>query len=140
MNEVMPYVDYFFPSLPADTEVLFGTSDPQETIKAALDKGVQVVAVKMGEKGAVIGTQEEVIEIPPHTPGQVVDTTGAGDAFNGGFLHGTLNSMTPRDAATLGSIAAGLKVRGRGRWLCLCLDLLRLSVLSCPGVQLGRFG
>ena len=114
MDEVMPYVDYFFPSLPADTEVLFGTSDPHETIKAALAKGVKVVAVKIGEKGAVVGTADEIVEIPPHTPEAVVDTTGAGDAFNGGFLHGTLNGMSPKDAATLGSIAAGLKVRGRG--------------------------
>ena len=43
-----------------------------------------------------------------------MDTTGAGDAFNGAFLHGLLTGRTPRDAATLGSIAAGLKIRGRG--------------------------
>ena len=49
-----------------------------------------------------------------HSPGPVVDTTGAGDAFSGAFLHGLLTGMGPRDAALLGTVAAGLKVRGRG--------------------------
>ena len=42
------------------------------------------------------------------------DTTGAGDAFDGAFLHGLVHSMTPLEAARLGVVTAGLKVRGRG--------------------------
>jgi 2-dehydro-3-deoxygluconokinase len=114
MEELLPYVTYFLPSCPADTRVLFGTEEPRQVIAQAQARGVKVAAVKCGESGAVIGYGDEVFEAPPHVSGPVVDTTGAGDAFNGGFLHGLLNGMSPRDAATIGSIAAGLKLRGRG--------------------------
>ena len=114
MDELMPYVTYFLPSAPADTEALFGTLDAGRVIDEALSRGVQVVAVKRGELGAIVGTATEAFEVPPYTPAPVVDTTGAGDAFNGGLLHGILQGMSLRDAASLGSIAAGLKIRGRG--------------------------
>lgn len=114
LREVLPGVDIFFPSLPSDTEAYFGTSDPRRVIAEAQAAGVGVVAVKQGDRGALVGAGGEVFEVPAHVPGPVVDTTGAGDAFNGGFLHGVLAGMSYRDAATLGSIAAGLKVRGRG--------------------------
>ena len=46
--------------------------------------------------------------------GNVIDDTGAGDAFNGGVLHGIASGMSPYKAATLGSIVAGLQIRGVG--------------------------
>jgi 2-dehydro-3-deoxygluconokinase len=114
MNEVLPYVDYFLPSAPADSRALFNTDDPRVVIEEGLSRGVSVVSVTCGESGVVVGDGKEVFELDPITPGEVVDTTGAGDAYNGGFLHAMLNGMSIRDAAVLGSIAAGLKVRGRG--------------------------
>ena len=114
MEEVLPYVDYFLPSAPADSEALLDESDPRGVVERFRDRGIGVVAVKRGSSGALVGTGDELFEVPAYSPGPVVDTTGAGDAFNGGFLHGLLHGMSPRDAATLGSIAAGLKVRGRG--------------------------
>ena len=114
MDELLPHVTYFLPSAPADTEALFGTRDARQVIDEVLSRGVEMVAVKRGELGAIVGTANEVFEVPAYTPAPVVDTTGAGDAFNGGLLHGILQGMSVRDAASLGTIAAGLKVRGRG--------------------------
>ena len=114
MERTLPYVTYFMPSAPADTDVLFGTSVPEDVISEARSRGVEITAVKLGERGVVVGTSDSIIECPAYTPGRVVDTTGAGDAFNGAFLHGILSGMNVRDAATLGTVTAGLKVRGRG--------------------------
>jgi 2-dehydro-3-deoxygluconokinase len=114
MSEVLPYVDYFLPSAPSDTEAFLGTSDPREAIAIVREKGPDTVAVTCGASGAVVAVGDDVFDVPVYTPGPVMDTTGAGDAFNGAFLHGLLEGRSPRDAATLGSIAAGLKVRGRG--------------------------
>lgn len=114
MEEILPYVTYMLPSSPADVEALFGISDPLESLEVMRGIGVQVVAVKCGKKGALLSAGEEVVKVPAHTPSTVVDTTGAGDAFNGGFLHGLLNGMDLLDAGRMGSIVAGLKVRGRG--------------------------
>ena len=114
MAEVLPYVNYLLPSLPSDSEALLDTSEPLEVVEQLRDRGADLVAVKCGEHGAVVSIADQVFEVPAYTAGPVVDTTGAGDAFNGGLLHGLLRGMDPRDAATLGTIAAGLKVRGRG--------------------------
>ena len=114
MDEVMPYVNYFFPSVPSDSEALLGTSDPREIVESLRSTGVDMVAVKCGSSGAVVGIADDVFEVSAYAPSPAVDTTGAGDAFIGGFLHGLLSGMSHRDAATLGSITAGLKVRGRG--------------------------
>lgn len=114
MERVIPYVDYFLPSLPADTDVLFGTQDAQTIIDQSLESGATIVAVKMGAEGAIIGTIDGTFSIPPYTAGPVVDTTAAGDAFNAGFLHGMLENMSPKDAGTFAAIAAGCKIRGRG--------------------------
>jgi sugar/nucleoside kinase (ribokinase family) len=77
-------------------------------------RGVPVVAVTRGKDGAIVGLEDRVIEVEAYSPGGPIDTTAAGDAFNGGFLHGILNGMDIEDAARLGSITAGLKLRGRG--------------------------
>ena len=114
MEQTLPYVTYFMPSAPADTDVLFGTSVPVEVIEEGRSRGVAITAVKLGESGVVVGTSDSTIECPAYTPGEVVDTTGAGDTFNGAFLHGILKGMNVSDAATLGTVAAGLKVRSRG--------------------------
>ena len=114
MEEILPYVTYMLPSAPADVEALLGLSDPQKALEVIRDRGVPVVAIKCGRRGALLGTEDEVLEVPAYTQGSVVDTTGAGDAFNGGFLHGLLCGMNLGDAARIGNIVAGLKVRGRG--------------------------
>jgi len=44
----------------------------------------------------------------------VMGTSGAGDVFDGAFLHGLIAGLTPARAARLGVVAAGLKLRGRG--------------------------
>ena len=114
MEATLPYVTYFLPSFPSDTELLFGASKPRQVVEEVRARGVQVVAVKCGSSGVVVGAGEDVFEVPAYSPGPAVDTTGAGDAFSGAFLHGLLAGMSARDAALLGTVAAGLKVRGRG--------------------------
>jgi 2-dehydro-3-deoxygluconokinase len=114
MDEVMPYVSYFLPSVPADSEALLGTSDARRAVEIGRDRGASMVVATSGEAGATVGVGDEVFEVDAYTAGPVVDTTGAGDAFKGAMLHGLLRGMSTRDAATLGAIAAGLKIRGRG--------------------------
>ena len=112
--ELLPYVDYFLPNSSDDAPALIESDDPYLMVRHYRDLGVPVVAVTRGEDGAVIGFQEEVVEIPPYSPGGPIDTTAAGDAFNGAFIHGLLNGMSVADAGRLGTITAGLKLRQRG--------------------------
>ena len=114
MDEVMPFVSYYLASVPADSEAFLGTSDPREVVKIGLDRGARLVVATCGEAGVVVGEGDDEFEVEAYNAGPVVDTTGAGDAFKGALLHGLLQGMSTRDAATLGCIAAGLKIRGRG--------------------------
>ena len=111
---MIPYVDYFLPNVPDDSLMLLGIDDPYEIVAYFRSRSVPVVAVTRGEDGAVVGVGDRIIEVPAYRPDGPIDTTAAGDAFNGGFLHGILRGLDVEDAAQLGSVTAGLKLRGRG--------------------------
>lgn len=85
-----------------------------DTLEHALDKlapRIPLIVVKCGSRGAVIqrqtqhGPQRDVI--PPLTV-QPVDTIGAGDSFNAGFLHAWLNGNDPLRSAAFGNITGAL--------------------------------
>ena len=113
-SELLPFVDYFLPNSSDDAPALIGSDDPYRMVRHYRDMGVPVVAVTRGEEGAVIGSEDGIVGIPAYSPGGPIDTTAAGDAFNGAFIHGLLNGMSVEDAGKLGTITAGLKLRQRG--------------------------
>ena len=113
-SELLPYVDYFLPNSSDDAPALIGSDDPYRMVEHFRDLGVPVVAVTSGEEGAVIGFEDRVVEIPPYSPGGPIDSTAAGDAFNGAFIHGLLNGMSVPESGRLGTVTAGLKLRQRG--------------------------
>ena len=113
VNELLPFVDIFMPSFPEDTQAMAGFSKPEQVIDHYLYKGLKLVVVKAGPRGAFVGYRKE----SEHVPGlqvTAIDTTGAGDAFNGGFLHGLVQDLSLVDCARLGNATAGLKVTSRG--------------------------
>ena len=114
LDEVIPYVDILLPSAPEESDALFGTDDAREVIESARHRGVDLVAVKCGASGAVLGVDDEIHVLPAYVPDNVSDTSGAGDVFNGALLYGLTNGMSALESATLGTVMAGLKIRGRG--------------------------
>jgi len=114
MEEILPLTDIFLPGCPEESFHLMQTADPMAIDAFARERGVKIVAIKEGEAGCVVvenGVARRV-NVPHHiTP---VDTSGAGDAFNAGFLHGLLRGLEPPEAAQLGVATAALKVKGRG--------------------------
>ena len=75
--------------------------------------GVQIVAVKLGDKGCYVTNGAERKTIAPFKV-QVVDTTGAGDAFNAGFLYGLLHDKTLAECGRLGNFVAAQSVTKMG--------------------------
>ncbi len=69
------------------------------------DHGV-VAALTRSEKGSVVVTADEVIEVPAHPVDELVDTTGAGDLYAAGFLYGFSRGMDLATCGALGSLAA----------------------------------
>ncbi len=114
MQELMPYVDIFMPSLPADSEPLFDSDSPDEVITKSHEMGVKIVVLTMGEIGAIVSDGNKQYKISPYIYGKVVDTTGAGDSFKGGFLHGFLSNKSIEESTLIGNISAGITITGRG--------------------------
>ena len=102
--------------------LLTGETDPEQATDVLLDQGVKIVAVTLGAKGAFIRLRNESRLIPGFRS-NAIDTTGAGDAFFGGFLYRylscgkALKEVTLEDAAhyaRFGNATASLCVERRG--------------------------
>ena len=65
-----------------------------------------IAALTRSEKGSVIVTEDEVIEVPAHPVAELVDTTGAGDLYAAGFLYGYSQGLPLERCGALGSLAA----------------------------------
>jgi adenosine kinase len=74
--------------------------------EAAVLEQVEAVVVTRGEKGATIALHGGTIEVPAVPPRQIVDPTGVGDAFRGGFMKGLASGADYEVCGRLGSVAA----------------------------------
>ena len=72
-----------------------------------------IVAVKLGAKGA-LAIGPDGARARPGVPGDPVDTTGAGDSFDAGFLRAWLDGGSIADALRLGAVCGALSTLGRG--------------------------
>ncbi len=106
LGEALALTDVLKPCKAAARE-LTGDEDPARMAENLLDSGPAMVALTMGAEGCLVATREGVA----HCPGfrvQVVDTTGAGDAFLGGFSYALLKGRAPADAGRFANACAAL--------------------------------
>lgn len=109
--DALAYTDVFLPNL-QELQAISGIRD----LDAALDQmaaRVPTVAVKLGPDGALC-RQGRMTARDPGFPVEVVDTTGAGDSFNAGFLCGYVNGWELADALALGCACGSLSTRAAG--------------------------
>ena len=85
-----------------------------ETALAAIRKDCRLAAVTRSEKGSVIVRGDETIVVEAIAIGELVDTTGAGDLYAAGFLHGYTKGYDLKRCGDLGSLAAGLVIQQIG--------------------------
>ena len=82
--------------------------------QALLDQGVGTALITLGENGALLHDGNAPVHIPAFSAGPVVETTGAGDAFNGGFAAALARGDAPLDAVRFGSATAAISVTRPG--------------------------
>ncbi len=112
-KSVFPFIDYFTPN---ETEASFYVGHPvnsnDDASRAAsklLDMGIKNVIITLGEKGAYFANANETFSSPiANLSSPVLDTTGAGDAFNAGFAVALTENKSIKDAILFASATAGL--------------------------------
>ncbi|MDB5554827.1 MAG: Sugar kinase, ribokinase family [Rhizobium sp.] len=97
-----------------DEAAHFGDMSVEQTIERYHGLGAASVVVKDGAKGATISGAGAVIHIDAHPPAVVVDTTSAGDSFNGGYLARLVAGDSPSDAARFAARVASAVIGQHG--------------------------
>lgn len=116
--QIYPLCDYVTPN-EAETEELTGIKvetldDARRAGDKLLSMGVGAAIITLGEKGALLHMQDASEHVPAVSAGPVVETTGAGDAFNGGFAAALARGSAPLDAVRFACAVAGISVTRPG--------------------------
>ena len=116
-NDFFKLVDYFTPN---ETEAEFYTgikiinkNDAKESAKKLYEMGIKNVIITLGEKGLYYFNGKEEIYMEANQV-KAIDTTGAGDAFNGGFSFALLKGKKIRDCLEFANKVAGLSTTKLG--------------------------
>jgi sugar/nucleoside kinase (ribokinase family) len=112
-KRVLELVD-IFKSSSNEIEAVTGQSGLESAIRAVHDHGVKIVIVTLGPNGAAVSVEDAVHNVPAYKPEKLVDPTGAGDAFIGGFLAEYVRGEDCAWCSYVGSAAASLVVEGIG--------------------------
>jgi len=115
---VYPLCDYVVPN-ETETAALTGLrldslDDARRAGDALLAKGVGAALITLGEKGALFHARDRSLHVPAVNAGAVVETTGAGDAFVGGFAAALARGNDPLAATRFGCAVAGISVTRAG--------------------------
>jgi sugar/nucleoside kinase (ribokinase family) len=124
------WIDIFFAN-DEEARLITGEINLISAGKALVKMGPSLVLLKKGEHGALVFGRDFVFGVPAHPCEDVVDPTGAGDSFAGGFLGylDKVRGLAPKEvrrAAVYGSVLASFAIEdfGIGRFLTLDRDLV----------------
>ncbi|AWB47919.1 ribokinase [Gemmobacter aquarius] len=117
-DDILALCDYVTPN-ESEAEGLTGlpvttVAEAEKAADALLDRGVGAVIITLGEKGALYRDRTRSVHVPVIGAGPVVETTGAGDAFNGGFAVALGEGRDVVDAVRFGCATAGISVTRAG--------------------------
>ena len=111
LDEVFPYVDIFLPNKQEACRVA-GTEDVQQAIHQ-LAARVPMLVVKLGAEGALLRRGKEEFRAPGFKV-EVIDTVGAGDSFDSGFLHKYLAGASLSECLSFGNRTAAYSTTAAG--------------------------
>ena len=107
-------VNFFLPS-EVEAKRLYGANAPEQAAREFAKAGPQVVVIKLGAEGSLVyDVHHDQLNHVPCYPANVRDTTGAGDAYCGGFLAGYLLTGDALTAAQYGTVSASYVIEAIG--------------------------
>ncbi|GAA0135007.1 carbohydrate kinase [Paenibacillus sp. YSY-4.3] len=124
VKSIISKVDVIKPS-EDDAERLFGKDEPVKQLEKFLELGAKLVIMTLGKDGAIVSNGKETLSFDSLAT-EVVDTTGAGDAFWSGFYAALIKGHSIREALHLGFAVSAYKLRFTGA----VVHLPRLDVIK----------
>jgi len=112
-ERVLGLIDIFKSSL-SELRAVTGLSELEPAVKAIHDHGVKIVIATLGAKGAAVSVDGAIHRVPSCKPEILVDPTGAGDAFIGGFLAEYVRGEDCSWCSCVGAAVASLVVESIG--------------------------
>lgn len=116
MSDVLARTDIALPTF-EDERAVFGDRTPDDTVRRLRASGIAEIAVKLGPRGSLIADARTTAHVPARPVPDVVDTTAAGDSYNGAYLAARLTGATRRDAAESATALAAEVIAHRGALL-----------------------
>jgi len=114
-KEIAPYIDFCFPSYPLDAHYFSQPIlSPEDLVIGFQSLDIPNVLVKAASQGVYVNCDGPIKHYPAYAVEHVINTTGAGDAFNGGFLHGLTQGKSMEACIQLGLVTAALKTTQAG--------------------------
>jgi 2-dehydro-3-deoxygluconokinase len=113
IRALAPFVSIVAPTF-ADEAALFGDAAPPQTVVRWRDWGAEEVVIKLGAEGCLVCDASGTTAVPAIKVHPVIDTTGAGDAFNAGFLAARRAGQNPVQAARAANRVAAIVIQHRG--------------------------
>ena len=113
LKPLIPYIDI----LMVDQHEALNITAEDSIEKAAdtlLDKGFKIIVIKLGERGVLVKNISIMKHIPATPPKRFIDTIGAGDAFDAGFLHAMLEGRDLVKSAEIGILTATNSIQNVG--------------------------
>lgn len=101
-------VDFFFPDF-EEGKMLTREKDERRIARKILDFGCKNVVLKLGEKGCLIANRERIFSVKGKEA-NAINTTGAGDFFNAGFVFGFLKYGDLQKAGIFGNVTAAFAI------------------------------
>jgi sugar/nucleoside kinase (ribokinase family) len=111
-QSLLPHLTLFSPDQ-GEAELITGSIQPLEMCRALLNWGAPLVALRMGERGSLVANEDEAFLVPA-VPASIVDVTGAGNAYCGGFLTGLGDDLSPLEAALRAAVSASFALEQFG--------------------------
>lgn len=107
LKALEPIMNRTFVMMPnaKELQILTKKADHKRNAEVLLEKGVKIVAVKLGNKGCYV-TDGKASSMVEAFKVKAVDTTGAGDAFCAGFLYGLISGKSLHECGRIGNFVA----------------------------------
>jgi ribokinase len=117
-DDILRLCDFLTPN-ETEAETLTGIrisslDDAHQSAEVMLSRGIGAAVITLGERGVLYHSRTETVHVPVFNAGPVVETTGAGDAFNGGFAAALSEGLSAVDAVRFGCATASISVTRPG--------------------------